>query len=148
MQEPIMHRIRDILDEKGHEIFSTEPDRLVVDVIREMAEKGVGAILVLEDGDLRGMFSERDYARKIVLAGRSSRETTVREVMSRPVVTIDIRASAEEGLALMTRKRFRHLPVVDRGALVGLVSIGDLVNAVIGQQRQTIKELKRYVRGE
>lgn len=143
-----MHRIRDILEDKGYEIHSTNPDELVVDAIRHLAELGIGAMLVLEDGEIRGMFSERDYARKIVLAGRSSRETTVRDVMSRPVVTIDVRASAEEGLALMTRKRFRHLPVVEKGALVGLVSIGDLVNAVIGAQRQTIEELERYVRGE
>jgi CBS domain-containing protein len=143
-----MDRIRDILDNKGHEVFSVAPDTAVFDAIRQMAEKGVGALLVMEDGEIRGIFSERDYARRIVLAGLNSRETDVRDVMSRPVITVDARASAAEGLALMTRKRFRHLPVLDRGALLGLVSIGDLVHAVIGGQRQTIEQLENYVRGQ
>ena len=143
-----MNEIRDILDDKGHEIFSIGPNEMVFDAIRYMAEKGVGALLVMEDGEMRGIFSERDYARRIVLAGLGSRETPVRDVMTRQVLTIDARASASEGLALMTRKRFRHLPVVDRGALVGMVSIGDLVNAVIDGQRSQIEQLESYVRGD
>lgn len=143
-----MNEIRDILDDKGHEIFSVGPDEMVYDAIRSMAEKGVGALLVMEDDEMRGIFSERDYARRVVLAGLASRETPVRDVMTRQVQTIDARASASEGLALMTRKRFRHLPVVDRGTLTGMVSIGDLVNAVIDGQRWQIEKLENYVRGD
>lgn len=143
-----MNEIRDILYKKGHEIFSVGPDEMVFDAIRQMAEKGVGALLVMDNGEIRGMFSERDYARRVVLAGLASRETRVHEIMTRQVQTIDARASASEGLALMTRKRFRHLPVIDRGALIGMVSIGDLVNAVIDGQRGQIEKLESYVRGD
>ncbi len=136
-----MHNIRQILEEKGSEIMSVAPGDMVIDAVRRMAEHGVGSMLVMHDGEMKGMFSERDYARKVILAGRASRETRVEEVMSTPVVTIDPRATAEEGLALMTRKRIRHLPVVEKGALIGLVSIGDLVNAVIGDQRLLIEQL-------
>jgi len=142
-----VHNIRQILEEKGSEILSVAPGDMVIDAVRRMAEHGVGSMLVMHDGEMKGMFSERDYARKVILAGRASRETRVEEVMSTPVVTIDPRATAEEGLALMTRKRIRHLPVVEKGALIGLVSIGDLVNAVIGDQRLLIEQLESYVRG-
>ncbi len=142
-----MHNVRQILDEKGSEILSVGPGDMVIDAVRRMAEHSVGAMLVMDDGEMKGMFSERDYARKVILAGRASRETRVEEVMTSPVLTIDPRATAEEGLALMTRKRIRHLPVVEKGVLVGLVSIGDLVNAVIGDQRLLIEQLESYVRG-
>lgn len=142
-----MHNVRQILEEKGSEIWSVEPADLVIDAVRRMAEYGVGAMLVMEDGRMVGMFTERDYARKVILAGRSSRETRVEEIMTTALVTLDPRATAEEGLALMTRKRIRHLPVLDQGKLVGLVSIGDLVNAVIGDQRLLIEQLESYVRG-
>ncbi len=142
-----MHNVRQILDKKGGDIWSVEPGDLVIDAVRRMAEYRIGAMLVMRDGQMVGMFSERDYARKVILAGRSSRETRVEEVMTAPVITLDPRATAEEGLALMTRKRIRHLPVVDQGALIGLVSIGDLVNAVIGDQRLLIEQLEMYVRG-
>lgn len=142
-----MHNIRHILDDKGHEIFSVTPSELVIDAVKRMAEKGVGAVLVLEDEELKGMFSERDYARKVILAGRASRETRVEEVMTSPVITISPLATAAEGLETMTRKRIRHLPVIDEGKLIGLVSIGDLVNAVIDDQRLLIEQLEAYVRG-
>lgn len=142
-----MHNIRQILEEKGREIWSIRPDQWVIDAVREMARYGVGAMLVMQDGQMKGMFSERDYARKVILADKSSRQTRVEEVMNTPVVTIDPRATAEEGLALMTRKRIRHLPVVEDGELLGLVSIGDLVNVVIGDQRLLIEQLESYVRG-
>jgi len=142
-----VHNVRQILDKKGGDIWSVEPGDLVIDAVRRMAEYRIGAMLVMRDGQMVGMFSERDYARKVILAGRSSRETRVEEVMTAPVITLDPRATAEEGLALMTRKRIRHLPVVDQGALIGLVSIGDLVNAVIGDQRLLIEQLEMYVRG-
>ncbi|MFP4207483.1 MAG: CBS domain-containing protein [Wenzhouxiangella sp.] len=142
-----MHNIRQILEQKGGEIWSVSPDDFVIEAVREMARYRVGAMLVMENGEMKGMFSERDYARKVILADKSSRETRVADVMTAPLVTIDPRATAEEGLALMTRKRIRHLPVVEHGALIGLVSIGDLVNAVIGDQKRLIEHLESYVRG-
>ncbi len=142
-----MHNIRHILDIKGTDVWSIGPDETVYDAVRRLAEIGIGAMLVMEDGEMRGMFSERDYARKVILAGRASRETLVREVMTAPVITIDPLSTAEEGLALMTQKRIRHLPVLEQGVLIGLVSIGDLVNAVIKDQRLLIEQLEAYVRG-
>ncbi len=142
-----MHNVRHILDDKGYEIFSVGPSELVIDAVKCMAEKGVGAVLVMQDGDLKGIFSERDYARKVILAGRASRETRVEEVMSTSLITISPLATAAEGLETMTRKRIRHLPVIDEGELIGLVSIGDLVNAVIDDQRLLIEQLEAYVRG-
>lgn len=142
-----MYNVLRVLEEKGREIWSVDPDDLVYDAVRHMAEHGVGAMLVMKDGEMKGMFSERDYARKVILAGRASRETRVKEVMTRDLVTIDLNSTAREGLELMTQKRIRHLPVIDNGELVGLVSIGDLVNAVITDQQRLIKQLKNYVRG-
>ncbi len=143
-----MHNVRQILEAKGSEIWSVRPDEFVIEAVREMARHRVGAVLVMEDGEMKGMFSERDYARKVILADKSSRETRVAEVMTAPLVTVDPRATAEEGLALMTRKRIRHLPVVEDGKLLGLVSIGDLVNAVLGDQQLLIEQLESYVRGQ
>ena len=142
-----MHNIRQIVEGKGSDIWSVAPDDLVIEAVREMARYRIGAMLVMKDGEMLGMFSERDYARKVILAGKSSRETRVEEVMNSPVMTIDPRATAQEGLALMTQNRIRHLPVVDHGQLIGLVSIGDLVNAVIGDQKRLIEHLESYVRG-
>lgn len=142
-----MHTIRQILTKKGDQIWSVSPRATVYDSIRLMATKGIGALLVLDDGKLYGVVSERDYARKVILEGRSSRDTEVSEICSSPAVTISPQASAEEGLALMTSKRIRHLPVVEKEALLGVVSIGDLVNAVIGDQQQLIEQLERYVVG-
>jgi CBS domain-containing protein len=142
-----VYNVSRVLEEKGREIWSVDPDDLVYDAVRHMAEHGVGAMLVMKDGEMKGMFSERDYARRVVLAGRASRDTRVREVMTKSLITIDLDATAREGLEQMTLNRIRHLPVIDKGELVGLVSIGDLVNAVITDQQRLIKELKSYVRG-
>lgn len=142
-----MHTIRQILAAKGDALWTVSPDDRVIDAVRQMAERGVGALLVMQDGQPVGMFSERDYARKVILAGRSSRETNVGEIMSTTLTTVSPRAVAEEGLALMTRKRVRHLPVVEDGELLGLVSIGDLVNVVIEDQQALIEQLERYVTG-
>lgn len=142
-----MHTIRQILMEKGQDIHSVASGDTVFDAIRKMAELGIGALLVVDDGRLAGVVSERDYARKVILEGRASRETRVGEIMSAPAITIDPRASADAGLALMTKKRIRHLPVTDGDELLGVVSIGDLVNAVLGDQRQLIEQLERYVTG-
>lgn len=143
-----MHNIRHILSQKGDDIWSVESTQTVYNAVRTMAELGVGALMVIDDGQLVGMFSERDYARKVILEGRASRETPVSEVMSSPIVSIHPQATAQEGLALMTQKRFRHLPVVDDNGLLGLVSIGDLVNAVIDDQQALIAQLERYVSGQ
>lgn len=140
-----MHTIRQILKEKGGDIWSVSPDDTVFEAIHLMARKGVGALIVLKDGELYGMISERDYARKVILDGRASRETKVNQICSSPAITITPKATADEGLALMTSKRFRHLPVVEDGQLLGVVSIGDLVNTVIGDQQQLIEQLERYV---
>ncbi len=142
-----MHTVRQILNEKGTDIWSVTPDSIVIDAVRRMAELGVGALLVMENDQLAGIFSERDYARKVILEGRSSRDTHVRDIMTSKVTTIDPRAMADEGLALMTQKRIRHLPVVESGMVIGLVSIGDLVDAVLGDQQQLIEQLERYVSG-
>ena len=143
-----MHNIHHILSEKGQHIWSVNSEQTVYEAVRTMAELGVGALMVIDDGQLKGMFSERDYARKVILEGRASRETKVHEVMSQNPVTIHSGATAQEGLALMTKRRFRHLPVVDDGELLGLVSIGDLVNAVIDDQQALIDQLERYVAGQ
>lgn len=142
-----MHIINHILDRKGRDVHSVAPGDSVYDAIRKMAELGVGALLVMRDGEPAGMMSERDYARKVILEGRSSRETRVEEVMSSSLISIDGRASAQAGLALMSQKHIRHLPVIDDGTLVGMISIGDLVNAVIDDQQKLIEQLERYVTG-
>lgn len=142
-----MHTIHQILNHKGNDILWVAPESSVFDAIRTMAERGIGALLVLREGKPVGMLSERDYARKVILEDRRSRETRVEEIMSAPLITIEGGATADAGLALMTKKRIRHLPVVDDGNLIGLVSIGDLVNAVIDDQQHLIEQLERYVAG-
>jgi CBS domain-containing protein len=117
----------------------------VLEALRAMADKNVGALLVLSQGGLVGIFSERDYARKVVLQGKSSRDTPVSEIMTSKVVTIDPDRSAGECMALMTEKRFRHLPVMENGQLLGVISIGDVVRAVVEEQRFTIKQLESYI---
>jgi len=140
-----MQTIRQILDRKGGQIWAVKPNDSVLDAVRRMAELGVGAILVMEDASLVGIFSERDYARRIILEGRTSRETSVADIMTVNPVTVVPGISADDGLTLMTERRFRHLPVVEHGKVVGVVSIGDLVNAVLEDQRELIKQLEMYV---
>jgi CBS domain-containing protein len=142
-----MHTVRQILEEKGNQIWSVSPGETVYDAIRMMAAKGIGALIVTDEDELYGIVSERDYARKVILEGRASRDTKVGDICSTPAITLSPEATAEEGLALMTRKRIRHLPVVEQGELLGVVSIGDLVSAVIGDQQQLIEQLERYVTG-
>jgi len=140
--------VKHLLDTKGREIWSVDASAPVVAAIRMMAERGVGALPVLREGQLVGMVSERDYARKVVLMGRSSGGTLVAEIMSSPVVTVAPEERVHRCMQLMTEKRVRHLPVVDAdGAMVGLVSIGDLVRAVIEEQQQTIEQLERFIVG-
>lgn len=140
-----MHSIRDILREKGTAIWSASPDETVLEAIRRMAEHGVGALLVLEGEQLVGLFSERDYSRKVILKGLRSQDTPVSMVMSSPVLTISPDATVQEGLSTMSEKFVRHLPVTDGSGVLGVVSIGDLVKAVIEDQQALIEQLERYI---
>ena len=140
-----MHSIRDILHEKGTTVQSVGPEQTVFEAIREMAEHGIGALLVVEDGQPVGLFSERDYSRKVILKGLRSKETTVRTIMSSPLLTISPDASVQEGLSIMTDEHVRHLPVVDESGVIGMVSIGDLVKAVIQDQQALIEQLESYI---
>lgn len=136
-----------LLDSKGHAVHCVAPGASVIDAIRSMAENHVGALLVLEGTQLAGIVSERDYARKVILLGRSSATTAVRDIMSAPVVTLPPESSVDEAMRLMTDRRIRHLPVVATGRVLGVVSIGDLVKSVIEEQRHTIDDLHSYIRG-
>jgi CBS domain-containing protein len=136
-----------VLRRKNRQIWSVEPQALVFEALELMAAKEVGALLVLEGGRLVGIISERDYARKVILLGRSSREMLVAEIMSRPVTTVTAQHTVSDCMRLMTDKRIRHLPVSDGSGLVGVVSIGDLVNFVITEQEETIRHLEAYIAG-
>ncbi len=141
-----MRSVRQLLESKPPEIFAIGPDAPVIDAIRLMAQKQVGALVVLDGSALAGMLSERDYARKIVLEGRSSKDTPVREIMTAEVVTIGLDHTVQGCMQMVTERRIRHLPVVDRdGAVLGVVSIGDLVKAVIEDQQLELDQLQRYI---
>ena len=140
-----MHNIRDILRRKGTVVWSASPDETVLEGIRRMAEHGVGALLVLEDDQLVGLFSERDYSRKVILQGLRSQDTPVRTVMSTPVLTISPDATVQQGLSMMNEKAVRHLPVTDDSGIIGVVSMRDLVQAVIEDQEALIEQLERYL---
>ena len=140
-----MHNIRDILHNKGTVVWSASPDETVLEAIRRMAEHHVGAMLVLEDDQLVGFLSERDYLRKVVLQGLRSHSTPVRTVMSSPVITISPDATVQQGLSIMTEKSVRHLPVTDASGVIGVVSIRDLVKAVIEDQEVLIEQLESYL---
>lgn len=140
-----MKTVRELLQGKGGELFSIAPDARVFDALVLMAEREVGALLVMEQGRLVGIISERDYARKVVLLGKSSQDIPVRDIMTAKVVTIRTSQTTEECMALMTDNRIRHLPVMEGDRLIGVLSIGDLVKAVIEDQRETIKQLESYI---
>lgn len=142
-----MLRIKYLLAQKDKSIWSISPDEPVLHAIRLMSEKGIGALPVLKDGKLVGVVSERDYARKVILMGRSSAETPISQIMSTPVITVSPEESVHGCMEIMTEKRIRHLPVEEKGNLVGVISIGDLVKAVIEEQQQTIVQLERYIAG-
>jgi CBS domain-containing protein len=140
--------LESILDHKGHHIWFIGPEATVFDAIRWMSEKNVGALLVIEGGDLLGIISERDYTRKVILKDRSSKHTMVREIMTTQLTTITPDATVEEAMRVMTRHRVRHLPVVDRDAhVIGVVSIGDLVERTIATQRLVLEQLEGYIIG-
>ena len=142
-----MSTVKDILESAGGEIWSVRSEQSVLDAIRLMAEKGIGAVLVIDNGRLSGIFSERDYARKVILEDRASHNTPVSDIMTRDPVTTTRAASVAECLSLMTEKRFRHLPVVEDGRVLGIISIGDLVKMVIAEQQYTIDQLEHYIAG-
>ena len=142
-----MRSVRQLLEAKAPEVFAIGPDAPVIDAIRLMAEKRIGALLVMQAGKLAGILSERDYARKVVLQGRSSKDTPVRDIMTAQVVTIGLDDTAEHCMQLVTDRRIRHLPVVDAGHVLGVVSIGDLVRAVIEDQQMELDQLQRYIAG-
>lgn len=143
-----MAAVSDILRIKGHAIWSTTPNASVYEALQLMAEKNVGALLVVDSQKLVGIFSERDYARKVILKGKLSRNTTVREVMTENVITVAPDRSVEDSMMLMTEKHIRHLPVLDKGELIGVVSIGDVVKEIISDQRFTINQLENYITGK
>jgi CBS domain-containing protein len=143
-----MFSIRRVLEDKASKvIWSVRPDDTVLSAITRMAEQRIGAVLVMEGEELRGILSERDYSRKIILQGRRSAETRVSEIMTRDVMTVPLTMTARQGLELMTANYFRHLPVVDEGRVVGVVSIGDLVKRVIAEQDFLIEQLEQYIAG-
>ena len=141
----MVETIGSILKTKGPQIWSVAPDATVFDAIALMADKSVGAVLVIFEGRPVGIVSERDYARKVILQGRSSKDTRVLDIMTVGLVTVTPDNTIDECMRIMTHHRIRHLPVIDRGDLVGIVSIGDLVNAVIADQAQTIDQLYTYI---
>ena len=139
--------ISDILQLKGTSVYSVPPDTTVFDAIQMMADRNVGALLVTDQGNLVGIMTERDYTRKVILKGKMSKQTAVKEILSGTVVHISPENSVEDGLRLMTEHRVRHLPVLDGDRILGIVSIGDLVNWVISAQSCTIQQLQTYITG-
>jgi CBS domain-containing protein len=142
-----MLQVKHLLAEKGNAIYTIGPDEPVLAAIHAMADRYIGALLVMRGDELVGMVSERDYARKVILKGRSSRETPVRDIMTSPVLTVAPEDTVDTCMRLCTDRRVRHLPVVAQGKVVGVVSIGDLVKAVIDEQSAQIEQLQRYIAG-
>ena len=142
-----MENINQILQKKGNQVFAVTPETTVYDALKLMAEKNIGAVLVLDNGKLCGIMSERDYARKVVLKGKFSKEIPVREIMSPEVICIEPEQTIKNAQAVMIQKKIRHLPVMKKNELVGIVSIGDIVNAVIEKHSLTIDQLVTYIKG-
>lgn len=142
-----MQQVKHLLATKGAGVFAVAPEAPVIDAIRQMAEKNVGALVVIKGSELVGIVSERDYARKVILKDRSSRDTPVADIMTASVVTVSPDATVEECMRLCTDSRIRHLPVLDGGRVAGVVSIGDLVKAMLFEQKETINQLESYIAG-
>ncbi len=140
-----MTTVQRLLDEKGHEVLSIGPDDTVFDAIQKMANKDVGSLVVIEDAEPVGIFTERLYSRNVFLKGRSSPETPVRDIMRTHVICARLEQTVEQCMAVMTEKRVRHLPVMDDERLVGIVSIGDLVKSIIADQKFAIEQLEHYI---
>jgi CBS domain-containing protein len=143
-----MKTVRNILSAKGDQVWSATPSTPVFEALRLMADKDIGALVVLAGDKIAGIFTERDYARKIALLGKASRNTPVSEIMTTPVITVGHRQSVLECLAVMSRERIRYLPVVEQGRLAGLISIGDVVNAIIAEQEDALQRLERAAQGD
>jgi CBS domain-containing protein len=140
-----MKTLKQLLEAKGREVHTVAPEARVFDALKLMADKSVGALIVIEGGRIAGVISERDYARKVILHGKSSHELQVRDIMTSNVITVHPGQTVEECMALMTEKRIRHLPVTEGERLIGVLSIGDLVKEVIAEQQQTIRQLESYI---
>lgn len=145
MTTQISSTIGRLLERKGNEVWTIEPDQTVYEAIGQMAHKGVGALLVLYGGKLVGIISERDYARKVMLMGKSSTTTLVKQIMASPVITVTPNESVSECMAIMTRNRIRHLPIVENDRILGVVSIGDIVKWIVSEQELIIEQLHSYI---
>ena len=143
-----MTTVRQLLDQKGREILSIDPSATVFDAVAKMAEKDVGSLVVMDDDEIVGMITERHYARNVVLKGKTSPATPISDIMEKNVVVVQPEQSVEQCMAIMTDKRIRHLPVVDGEKLIGVISIGDLVKSIVGDQKFTIGQLEHYIHGE
>lgn len=142
-----MLTVRSVLNTKPKDLWSIDPHSTAYEALRIMADKDIGALLVINEGKLVGIFSEKDYARKVILEGKSSKETSVGELMTRKVYSISTDKPIEECMALMTATRSRHIPVFEKDQLVGIVALGDIVNAIISEQKVIIHDLENYIRG-
>ena len=142
-----MKLIKHLLDRKGRHIISVKPEDSVLDAIRLMAEKGIGSLVVMKDQELLGIMSERDYARKVIIKGRSSESTAVSEIMTVNVFTTSSSETVNDCMSVMTEKKIRHLPVVEDNVVIGMISIGDLVEAIISDQQEEIEQLEHYISG-
>jgi len=142
-----MATVRQILDAKGHDVATIGPDATVYNAIKKLADENIGSLVVMDDGKIVGIVTERDYARNVILKGKASPTTLVRDIMSTRVVSVGLEHSVEECMALMTDKAIRHLPVLESKRLVGMVSIGDLVKSIIGDQKFIIEQLEHYISG-
>ena len=140
-----MKSVRQVLKDKGYAVETITPQASVYEALQKMANRELGALVVFDGGEVCGLFSERDYARKVVLQGRLSKDTQVQEIMTRRVITVEPEQTVEACMVLMTDKHIRHLPVLENGRLIGILSIGDIVKAVIEAQRLTIEELETYI---
>lgn len=142
-----MKIVKQVLDKKGRQIHSIAPDATVYEALQKMAQESIGALAVLDGGELVGILSERDYARKVILEGRHSRDTQVREIMTENVICVGSDLGVDASMSIMTQKRVRHLMVRDEGRITGLISIGDVVSAIIDDQQFTIEQLEHYISG-
>ena len=140
-----MKTVRNIVQHKSNSIYSVNPEASVLDALKVMMDKNISALLVMEGTDLKGIFTERDYARKIILLGKASKETKIKEVMTAKLEVVNQDSSIDYCMQIMTDKHIRHLPVIDHGKVSGMISIGDLVKFVIEDQKQTIEQLKSYI---
>jgi CBS domain-containing protein len=142
-----MKNVRQLLGRKGTAVHTIGPDATVLEALERMAQHDVGALVVIEDGDVIGLVSERDYARKVILRGRLSKDTPVHEIMSRSIFSVTSKETVAGCMSLMTEQRVRHLPVLENGQLAGIISIGDVVKAIIEEQQLTIEQLETYIHG-